>query len=58
MLKLLQYRELGIDAAERLTRAETTRRTLSLQLSNYISVENVQTGGINCIDLDPVEGRQ
>ncbi|XP_077981319.1 DNA excision repair protein ERCC-8-like isoform X2 [Glandiceps talaboti] len=57
MLGFLAARENGTHFAEALARAETTRRTYSLDLSKEREVQRIHESGVNCLDIDPVEGR-
>lgn len=57
MLKLLTARESGIDSPVVLRRIESTKRAYSLELSKHKDVESVFYGGINSLDIDPVESR-
>lgn len=57
MLKLLTSRENGIDSPITLRRIESTKRAYSLVLSKHRDVESVFYGGINSLDIDPVESR-
>lgn len=57
MLKFLTARESGIDIPVVLRRIESTKRAYSLELSKHRDVESVFYGGINSLDIDPVESR-
>ncbi|XP_072262019.1 DNA excision repair protein ERCC-8 [Pyxicephalus adspersus] len=57
MLGLLWSRVCGLDSPVHLTRAEATRRVLSLELNKDRDVERMHENGINTLDIDPVEGR-
>lgn len=57
MLGFLWSRLCGLDSPVRLTRAEATRRVLSLELNKDRDVERMHENGINTLDIDPVEGR-
>lgn len=57
MLGFLWSRLCGIDNPVRLSRAEATRRVLSLDLNKNKDVERVHENGINVLDIEPVEGR-
>lgn len=57
MLKFLSGRQAGLDDPRVLRRAETTRRAYALDLSRQRDFEVVHLGGINSLDIDPVESR-
>ncbi|XP_029648446.1 DNA excision repair protein ERCC-8 [Octopus sinensis] len=58
MLRFLSSRETGEDNPILLQRAETTRRSYSLDLSRYRDVEQVShSSSVNCLDIDLVEDR-
>ncbi|XP_071118181.1 DNA excision repair protein ERCC-8-like [Haliotis cracherodii] len=57
MLRLFTDREYGIDSPIILSRAETTRRIFSLELSKHRDVDRVHDGGINSLDIDLIESR-
>ncbi|XP_063776623.1 DNA excision repair protein ERCC-8 [Pseudophryne corroboree] len=57
MLGSLWSRRCGLDSPVRLTRAESTRRVLSLELNKDRDVERMHENGINTLDIEPVEGR-
>ncbi|CAI9536397.1 unnamed protein product [Staurois parvus] len=57
MLGFLWSRISGLDSPVRLTRAEATRRVLSLELNKDRNVERMHENGINALDIEPVEGR-
>nr|XP_033796589.1 DNA excision repair protein ERCC-8-like [Geotrypetes seraphini]XP_033796598.1 DNA excision repair protein ERCC-8-like [Geotrypetes seraphini] len=57
MLGFLSSRQLGLDDALRLRRAERTRRVLSLELNKDRDVERIHGSGVNTLDIEPVEGR-
>lgn len=57
MLKFLTARESGIDSPVVLRRIESTKRAYSLELSKHRDVESVFYGGINSLDIDPVESK-
>lgn len=57
MLKFLTARESGIDSPVVIRRIESTKRAYSLELSKHRDVESVFYGGINSLDIDPVESR-
>lgn len=57
MLSFLWSRICGLDSPVRLTRAEATRRVLSLDLNKDRNVERIHENGINTLDIEPVEGR-
>ncbi|XP_075054877.1 DNA excision repair protein ERCC-8 [Mixophyes fleayi] len=57
MLGSLWSRRCGLDNPIRLSRAESTRRVLSLELNKDRDVERMHENGINTLDIEPVEGR-
>ncbi|MEE6461271.1 hypothetical protein FKM82_001247 [Ascaphus truei] len=57
MLGFLWARQSGLDSPIRLTRAETTRRVLSLELNKDRDVESIHENGVNTLDIEHVEGR-
>ena len=57
MLHFLNCRCLGLHEAYTLTRAEKTRRTFSIKLSQHGNIDQIHKSGVNCIDIDPVEGK-
>ena len=57
MLNLLASRELGIDSPARVFDAESTLLAHSLDLSKYHDFQKIHRGGINSLDLDPIESR-
>ncbi|XP_033737189.1 DNA excision repair protein ERCC-8-like [Pecten maximus] len=57
MLKFLADRQSGLDDPLVMRRAESTRRSYALDLSKRRDFEVVHLGGINSLDIDPVEAR-
>ncbi|KAM9329281.1 DNA excision repair protein ERCC-8 [Gastrophryne carolinensis] len=57
MLGSLWSRLCGLDSPVRLTRAEATRRVLSLELNKDRDVQRMHENGVNTIDIEPIEGR-
>ncbi|XP_012312686.1 DNA excision repair protein ERCC-8 isoform X5 [Aotus nancymaae] len=57
MLGFLSARQTGLEDALRLQRAASTRRVLGLELNKDRDVERIHGGGINTLDIEPVEGR-
>ncbi|CAL8251135.1 unnamed protein product [Boreogadus saida] len=57
MLGFISGRKVGIDDPLRLRRAESTRRLLSLELNHGRDVERIHGNGVNCLDIEAVEGR-
>ncbi|XP_074241768.1 DNA excision repair protein ERCC-8 isoform X2 [Saimiri boliviensis] len=57
MLGFLSARQTGLEDPLRLRRAASTRRVLGLELNKDRDVERVHGGGINTLDIEPVEGR-
>ncbi|XP_054343819.1 DNA excision repair protein ERCC-8 isoform X3 [Pongo pygmaeus] len=57
MLGFLSARQTGLEDPLRLRRAESTRRVLGLELNKDRDVERIHGGGINTLDIEPVEGR-
>ncbi|KAI5610353.1 DNA excision repair protein ERCC-8, partial [Silurus asotus] len=57
MLSFLTARQTGVDDPVRLRRAESTRRVLSLELNHDRDVERIHGNGVNCIDIEVIEGR-
>ncbi|XP_066567519.1 DNA excision repair protein ERCC-8 [Amia ocellicauda] len=57
MLGFLTARQTGLDDPLRLRRAESTRRVLSLELNKDRDVQRIHSNGINCLDIEVVEGR-
>ncbi|XP_033115097.1 DNA excision repair protein ERCC-8-like [Anneissia japonica] len=57
MLKFLSYQERGILSSLELMRAEITRRIYSLELSKTRDVQRIHSGAVNCLDIDPSEGK-
>ena len=55
MLKFLNRRETGVSDPVEFYRAETTRRTYNLQLSDKKDVEKLFNGCINSLDIDLIE---
>ncbi|KAK3540419.1 hypothetical protein QTP70_030970 [Hemibagrus guttatus] len=57
MLSFLTARQTGVDDPVRLRRAESTRRVLSLELNHDRDVARIHGNGVNCIDIEVIEGR-
>ena len=57
MLRFITARETGILDPLKLRRAETTRRSFSLELSRHRDVERIFKGTINSLDVDLTERR-
>ncbi|KAK0140429.1 DNA excision repair protein ERCC-8 [Merluccius polli] len=57
MLGFLSARTAGLDDPMRLRRAESTRRLLSLELNHGRDVDRIHGNGVNCLDIEAVEGR-
>ncbi|KAK2179272.1 hypothetical protein NP493_500g00000 [Ridgeia piscesae] len=57
MLNLLASRELGVDSPACVFHAETALLAHSLDLSKYHDFQKIHRGGINSLDLDPVDNR-
>ncbi|XP_005990749.1 DNA excision repair protein ERCC-8 isoform X2 [Latimeria chalumnae] len=57
MLGFLSARRTGLDEPSRLKRAESTRRVLNLELNKNRDVERIHGGGVNTLDIEPVEER-
>ncbi|XP_017825395.1 DNA excision repair protein ERCC-8 isoform X3 [Callithrix jacchus] len=57
MLGFLSARQTGLEDPLRLRRAASTRRVLGLELNKDRDVERIHGGGINTLDIEPVEGR-
>ncbi|XP_039273248.2 DNA excision repair protein ERCC-8-like [Styela clava] len=56
-ISLLWAREIGDCTSCSFQRAEESQRVFDFQLSDDCQIQNVQTGGINSLHLDPVENR-
>ena len=57
MLSFLASRENGLDDPECLRFATCTLRAQSLDLSKHYDLERLHKGGINSVDIDPIEHR-
>ncbi|XP_043919750.1 DNA excision repair protein ERCC-8 [Protopterus annectens] len=57
MLGFLSSRQIGIEDPLRLKRAEATRRVLCLELNKDRDVQRIHGGGVNSLDIEPVERR-
>ncbi|XP_068135171.1 DNA excision repair protein ERCC-8 [Hyperolius riggenbachi] len=57
MLGFLWSRLCGVDSNVRLSRAEATRRVLTLELNKDRDVQRMHENGINALDIEPVENR-
>ena len=57
MLNLLTARELGTDNPACLSSAQSALLAHSLDLSKYHDFQKIRRGGINSLDIDPVDNR-
>ncbi|XP_026870167.1 DNA excision repair protein ERCC-8 isoform X1 [Electrophorus electricus] len=57
MLSFLTARQTGVHDPDRLRRAESTRRALSLELNHDRDVERIHGNGVNSIDIEVIERR-